>query len=147
MDPVLLKERNRKRELMKLGFKDPNPNGYMPLVHAMAKRDQHVPVAGDFDPEDPISVRSAYEEAHSGPANGPTGGYFDLLLFLANVEGRLNYKPRALTGDEPFERIVENYWEARCRNGVVSAASAALAAAAAEAEAASLVESAPAPAC
>lgn len=130
---------------MKLSFRDPNPNGYMPLVFAMAKRDQGVPIAGDFDAQDPVSVRLAYEQAYSGPANGPTGGYFDMLLFLSNVEGRLNYKPRALTGEEAFEKIVETYWEARCRNGVVSAAS--VSAAEAEAEAAADVERAPAPAC
>ena len=128
---------------MKLSFREPNPNGYMPLVLALAKRDQGVPITGDFDPQDPSSVREAYEQAYSGPANGPTGGYFDMLLFLSNVEGRLNYKPRALTGEEPFEKIVETYWEARCRNGVVSAAAVS----AAEADAVAPVQAAPTPAC
>lgn len=108
---------------MKLSFKEPNPNGYMPLVLAMAQRDKSVPIAGAFDAQDPISVRLAYEHAYSGPSNGPTGGYFEMLLFFSNVEGRLNYKPRALTGDEGFEKIIKTYWEARCRNGVVSGGS------------------------
>lgn len=133
------------RDRMKLGFKEPHPNGYMPLVLGLAKRDRSVPIAGEFDARDPTSVRTAYEHAYSGPANGPTGGYFDMLLILSNVEGRLNYEPRALTGDEAFEGILESYWRARCRHGIVSAASVAVAEA--DAEAAVDVERAPAPAC
>lgn len=106
---------------MNLGFKQPNPNGYMPLVLAMAQRDRAQPVSGEFDPQDPASVRSAYEQDYSGPANGATGGYFDMLMFLANVEGRLRYKPKALTNEESFEKIVDTYWAARCQHGIVSA--------------------------
>ena len=106
---------------MKPAFKEPKPQGYIMLIGGLATRDKAVPVPGEYDPADPAAVRAAYERDFSGPANGPTGGYFQMLMFLANVEGRMGYAPGALTNAEKFEEIVDLYWQARCRHGIVAA--------------------------
>ncbi|ACS43295.1 hypothetical protein [Methylorubrum extorquens] len=105
---------------MKLGFRKPSPNAYMMLLNGLAFRERVIPIPGDFDPRDPVAVRAAYERDCTGPANGPTGGYFQMLLYLANVEGRMGYAPGALTNEAKFEELVGHYWEARCRHGVVT---------------------------
>lgn len=106
---------------MKLRFKEPSPNAYMMLLGGLALRDKSVPVPGDYDPQDPVAARAAYESDYSGPANGPTGGYFQMLLFLSNVEGRMGYAPGALTNETKFEELVGIYWQERCRYGVLTA--------------------------
>lgn len=105
---------------MMLRFKEPKPAGYMMLIDAMAQRERSVPVPGEFDPADPAAVRAAFERDCTGPANGPTGGYFQMLLFLANVEGRMGYAPGALTNETKFDELVGLYWQARCRHGIVT---------------------------
>jgi hypothetical protein len=107
---------------MKARFKQPNPNGYMLLVDAMALNSRGMPILFEFDPYDPASARAAYEQAHSGPASGPTGGYFKMLMFLSNVEGRMGYAPGALTSEEPFEKILDRYWSQRCRHVIAAQA-------------------------